>query len=132
MAFVLNDGNIATAGRGCSSSSNTSLVMTNDTWPQLGKPVKFSLGGAATFKPGFLVIGTRLISVDLGITGSPGCVLWNDPLIGVGTVTDAQGAASLTATVPQNSPPGTLFAHWLVLDNPRLTTSDYQTVIVGN
>jgi hypothetical protein len=132
MAFVLNNGNIATAGQGCNSSANTPLLMTNDTWPQLGQPVKFSLGGAAAFKPGFLVLGAQVIAIDLGIAGSPGCVLWNDPLLGVPVVTDAQGGASLTATVPQNTLPATLYGHWLVLENPRLTTSDYQTIIIGN
>ncbi len=136
MGFVLDNGNIAFAGQGCNSSANTPLVIsTNPSWPQPGKSLAIHLAGGAKSKPTFLVVGSKLLAFDLGAAGAPGCYLWNDVLAPVPTLTDASGAASLSATVPSTATSGTVMTHWLVFDNQanpaQLTTSDYATVILG-
>jgi len=135
MAFVLDNGNIAFAGQGCQSSGNTTLALsTKPSWPQLGQSLSINLTGSAKGRPAFLVLGAKLLWFDLAAAGAPGCFLWNDVLIPVPTATNASGAASFSATVPANSPPGTFLTHWLVFDQAnaaQLTTSDYATIIVG-
>jgi hypothetical protein len=136
MAFALNNGNIAFAGKGCNSSANTPLVIsTNPSWPQPGKSLSIRLAGGAKASPAFLVIGTKLVSFDLGAAGAPGCFLWSDILVPAPTSTNSSGAASFSATVPSTATAGTLLTHWLVFDNQanaaRLTTSDYATLILG-
>jgi len=136
MAFVLDNGNIAFAGRGCNSSTNTPLVIsTNPSWPQPGKSLSISLVGGAGNSPAFLVLGTQLKSFDLGTVGAPGCYLWNEILAPVSSSTNASGVASFSATVPSTATAGTLLTHWLVFDSQanaaRLTTSDYATIILG-
>jgi hypothetical protein len=136
MGFVINDGNISVAGDSCMSSTNTPLRASASTWPQLGAPLSLNLQGAVATRPAFFVIGTKLVAFDLNVAGAPGCILWNNPLIGVPTVTDAAGAAVLNTTVPKNSTPGTIFGHWLVLDGAAnaggMTTSDSMTIIIGS
>ncbi len=136
MAFVLDNGNIAFAGQGCLSSANSRLtISTNPSWPQPGKSLAINLLGAATASPAFLVIGTKLISFDLGPAGAPTCFLWNDILVPVATTTGTRGEAGISAGVPAKVAPTTLLTHWVVFDklaNPaQLTSSDYATIIVG-
>jgi hypothetical protein len=134
MGFVTESGSITTAGAGCKSSANTNLTISaSNTWPEPFKPLTFGLAGALKTSPAFFVLGTKLTCFDLAIAGAPGCFLWNDLLITVGTVTDNAGAAKLFTVAPAAS--GTGIAHWIVLDknanNAGLTTSDYLTIQLG-
>ena len=136
MAFVLDTGNIATAGESCKSSAGTLMRSSNSSWPELGKNLTLSMSGAAKTTPCFFVLGTQLLCFDLKLIGSPGCIYWNDGLINIGNVTDTTGVAKLTALIPANMPPGTVLAQWVAFDRAAnvggIATSDYQTIITGS
>ncbi|MCA8957840.1 MAG: hypothetical protein KDC87_17320, partial [Planctomycetes bacterium] len=143
MGLVVDSGSVAFAGVGCNSSSNTPLVISTDTYPSAGNPITIKLAGARSTTPALLVVGLSStkwlglpLPLDMGIFGAPGCMIWNDPILQVGAVTNTTGAIDFKVTIPSAFGSGTVYAHWWVRDvganSFGVTTSDYATFILGS
>lgn len=141
MGFVLNNGNVAFAGVGCTSAAT--LQIGGSSWPQPNQQFSLTLTGGKPAALANLVLGvshakwgTSSLPLDMAIFGAPNCFIWNDPLIRVPLVTNASGQITITSTVPATATFGTVFAHWWVADASAnafgVASSDYATIILGN
>lgn len=142
--LLLNGGNYVLVGDGCTSSANSRVTIRGpaSAWPTRGTPFPVSLSGAPA-RPSLLLLGlsdTRWgglpLPLDLALINAPGCMVWNDGLLTVGTVTDPTGNATLPLGIP-NAPEFAglrLLAFWAQVDpgaNPYgLTTSGQMKLIV--
>ncbi|MCB9868440.1 MAG: hypothetical protein H6837_01205 [Planctomycetes bacterium] len=142
MGLICDNGSFAVTETGCQSSRSTPLSIGATTFPQWGKPFGVTLTGALPTSPVFLAIGLSdtigfgtTLPIDGALLGAPGCFLWNENRLQVGSVTDGTGAASLNFTIPAGGGNPRLYVHWWNLDNAAnalgVTTSNYGKILLG-
>ena len=145
LGLLFNDGNMVDLGTGCKSSVQTNLAISFDAgkWPRQGQPFNLNLSGAGNNQLGFVLLGSNdqtwgslTLPLDLAVINAPGCKVWNDVLVSLGTVTNASGSATYALQLPAGFVGLRLYASFGVLDpgaNPLgFVTSNYAKLYVGN
>jgi len=143
IGLVCNNGHFIVTEQGCTSSSNTTLAISADTYPKQGNPISISLNGGKPGTAAFLVIGGSdtksplgTFPYDVGPLGAPGCFIWNDWVGFVAAATDKSGMATLKFTVPKVGSAPRAYVHWWNFDKAAnalgITSSNYAKILLGD
>lgn len=145
LGVVVNDGNWVVLGEGCVGSASNRLTITGpaNAWPARGRQFPVRLTGGVPQRPSVCALGSTdatfgsvPLPYDLAPWGAGGCQLWSEPLVLIGTVTDASGNATLPLAIPADPTLsiGRAFATWVQVDPPAnpmgVTFSGYMKLIL--
>jgi hypothetical protein len=142
LGLICNNGSFAVTETGCNSSANTPLSIGSSTFPRWGQSFDVTLTGALPTTPLFLALGLSdttgfgtTLPLDGALIGAPGCFIWNQNLLQVGTVSDPTGNGVLKFAIPNGGGTPRIYVHWWNLDPTAnalgITSSNYGKILMG-
>lgn len=142
MRVITGDASAWTFGAGCAGSNTLVPTLSFSGDSKLSSTLTVQQTAALPLAVTALVIGSTTAGpnfpVDLTPLNAPGCLLYTDPLVVLGTLSDASGASAIPLGIPSSpSYVGVkVYTQWLNLDAQAnglgLTTSNYGRVLIGN